>query len=78
MACGRRASFRCWRRCCCRPEQKYAYLEADGELRQEFLQDRAVCIVLDVITKMDEVFANLGFGNWMPFRYFDQMTALPG
>ncbi len=59
-------------------EQKYAYLEADGELRQEFLQDRAVCIVLDVITKMDEVFANLGFGNWMPFRYFDQMTAFAG
>ncbi len=59
-------------------EEKYCNLNADAELRKSFLEDRAVCVVLDVYTKMDQEFVDLGFGNWMPFRYFDQMVAFVG
>ena len=59
-------------------EEKYSTLTADAELRKWFLQDRAVHVVLDMCFHMDEQFREVGFGNWMPFRYPDQWLMFCG
>lgn len=52
--------------------------EADAALKSEIYLDRAISIVTDTMTAMDTAYGELGFGNWMPFRFFDQWIIFCG
>ena len=53
-------------------EAKLRPAEAEQKLKQELYQDKAVSVVSDALNSMGEAYGQLGFGNWMPFRYADQ------
>lgn len=59
-------------------ELKYNRTNADAEMRRDFMLDRAVSIVTDTMMHMDKTFADVGFGNWMPFRFPDQWIMFGG
>ena len=57
---------------------KHNRVAADAEMRRDFMLDRAVSIVTDTMMHMDDTFKELGFGNWMPFRFPDQWLMFGG
>jgi hypothetical protein len=52
--------------------------EAEIKLKQEFYFDRAFCVVNDMLNSMDTAYKQLGFGQWMPFRFPDQWLMFTG
>jgi hypothetical protein len=44
-------------------------------VKEAFLENRAVAILKNSLLHCDELFRDLGFGGWMPFRYADQWLA---
>ncbi len=46
--------------------------------RDAFLEDRAVAVVHDLMLYLDDKFADVGFGGWMPFRWPDQWLMFCG
>ncbi|HEX2882435.1 MAG TPA: hypothetical protein VHO25_23100, partial [Polyangiaceae bacterium] len=56
----------------CELESKLRPAEAEQKWREEFYQDRGVSLISDTLSSMGEAYGQLGFGNWMPFRFLDQ------
>jgi hypothetical protein len=48
------------------------------ETKQSFMWDRAHALIYATLLHMDEHWAELGFGSWMPFRYPDQWLSFCG
>jgi hypothetical protein len=59
-------------------ESKLLPAEAEIKLKQEFYFDRAFCVVNDMLNSMDTAYKQLGFGQWMPFRFPDQWLMFTG
>jgi hypothetical protein len=59
-------------------ESRLRPAEAELKLKQEFYLDKAVAVITDTLSCMDEKFGKLGFGNWMPFRFLDQWLMFCG
>ncbi|MBK9975734.1 MAG: hypothetical protein IPP14_13265 [Planctomycetes bacterium] len=57
---------------------KHNRVAADAQMRRDFMLDRAVAIVTDTMMHMDDTFKEVGFGNWMPFRFPDQWLMFGG
>jgi hypothetical protein len=55
--------------------QKMIDLGRKKNVKEAFLENRAVAILKNSLLHCDELFRDLGFGGWMPFRYADQWLA---
>jgi hypothetical protein len=50
----------------------------ESDVRRAFMYDRAHAVVANTLLALDDQFAELGFGSWMPFRYPDQWLMFCG